>query len=1058
MKQHTPSSAEKKRLEVLREYNVLDTPPEEAFDDLTALAAHLCESPVSLITLIDKDREWCKSSFGFEHKGTSREVSFCARAIQQPDLFIVPDATRDQRFANNPQVTGTPKIRFYAGAPLVTPEGLALGALCVIDFKPREIKAAHQEALRMLCRHVMKLLELRRRNHELAAMRVSLDEEREKRVREHAEQSIQMERILNKQIVNSLPGTFYIFDEEGRYLRWNKNFEKVTGYSAEEIRKLHPLDLFRAEDRKLVAERIREAFEAGRSNVEAEIVGKDGQSALYYFTGLRIEFAGRPCLIGTGIDVSARRSAEVERDRLFELSPDMFCIAGLDGYFKQVNPAWEKTLGYSREELLARPYLEFIHPEDRERTQNEAAALATKRVGTVFENRFQRKDGSWRWLSWTSVSLREADLVYGVARDITEEKLTRDALRESEARFEAFMEDNPAVAWMKDEAGRYVYVNQTLLKVYAVDRAEVLGKTDRELLPEAVADELRTNDQIVREKDTPCGYTETIPDSEGRIRSWRIWKFPFEDGSGHRYVGGLAFDITERIKAEQAVRKSEESYRSLVEGARDAIFSLSSDGLFTSLNAAAEILTGWKNEELLGRPFSRIVHPEDFPKAVEAFERVLNRAVPRTLELRIMAKESDCIPMELTVTPQRLGEKVVGVLGIARDIRERRHLEEQLRQSQKIESIGQLAAGIAHDFNNILTVQQGHASLLLINEDLPPACVESIRQIADAVDRAAALTRQLLQFSRKQTLQPKVLNLNEVVANLAKMLDRILGEHIKLHIEGEGRLPALKADPGMLEQVIMNLTVNARDAMPEGGAIDISTSVARLDESAPRNNPEARSGTFVCLRISDTGTGIPPDVLEHIFEPFFTTKDVGKGTGLGLATVHGIVRQHEGWIEVDSREGAGATFEIFLPACVEDTGEAVDSLSAGTVRGGSETVLVVEDEKPLRDMVKIILGQYGYTVLVADNGVHALEVWKKNAAHIDLLLSDLVLPEGINGLQLAERLRHDKPELLVVLSSGYSPDLAKSDLSTTGDIRFLHKPYPPHRLVQTVREAFDRTR
>ncbi|MCC5807264.1 MAG: PAS domain S-box protein [Opitutales bacterium] len=1052
MNQHTSSSVEKKRLEVLREYDVLGSPPEEAFDDLTALAAHLCESPVSLITLIDKDREWCKSAFGFQHNGNSREFSFCAQAIQQPDLFIVPDAIRDERFANNPYVTGTPNIRFYAGVPLVSTEGEALGALCVIDFKSREMKPAHQQALRVLSRHVMTLLELRRKNRELASVRTRLDEEREKRVREQAEESIRTERSLNEQIVNSLPGIFYVIDEEGRFLRWNENFERVTGYSSKEMRRLHPLDLFRGTDVELIAGRIREVFETGRSDAEATLVGKAGQGALYYFTGLRIEFDGRRCLIGTGIDVSARRLAEVERDRLFELSPDMFCIAGLDGYFKQVNPAWEKTLGYSEEELLARPYVEFIHPEDREATESETEALATERGNVVFENRYRCKDGIWRWLSWRCVMLPEAGLIFGVARDITEKKQTRDALRASEARFEAFMEDNPAVAWMKDEDGRYVYVNQTLLKVYGGDRARVLGKTDLEFLPGPVAAELRGNDRAVREQDRPGEYTETIPDSEGQVRVWKVWKFPFEDPSGRCYSGGLAFEITERIKAEEAVLRSEERYRSLVEGARDAIFSLSSDGSFTSLNAAAETLTGWKGEELLGGPFSRIVHPEDLPKAVKAFQQVLNGAATPTLELRILAKECDCIPMELTVTPQRLGDKVIGVLGIARDIRERRQLEEQLRQSQKLDSIGQLAAGIAHDFNNILTVQQGHASLLLLNEDLPPACVESIRQMADAVDRAAALTRQLLLFSRKQALQPKLLNLNEIVANLAIMLGRILGEDIELHIEKEEHLPSLKADPGMIEQVIMNLAVNARDAMPGGGKLEISTSAVRLDESAPRNNPEARSGNFVCLRISDTGTGISPDASDHIFEPFFTTKDVGKGTGLGLATVHGIVRQHEGWVEVDSREGTGTSFTIFLPACVEDTGAAVEATPVDTVRGGSETILVVEVEEAVRGMVKLVLEKYGYTVLVAENGVHALDVWQQNAAHIDLLLSDLVLPEGINGLQLAERLLRYKPELRIILSSGYSPDLAKGNVSISDRTRFLQKPYPLQMLLQTVRD------
>ena len=788
------------RLEVLRAYAVLDTPPEEAFEELTALAAHICEAPICMINLVDEDRQWVKSGMGIDTADTPRIHSFCAHAINQGDAFIIPDTHEDARFRDHPSVTADPHIRFYAGQPLVSPEGQPLGALCVIDREPRELKPDHQLALRVLSRHVMALLELRRRNRELARtgeLQASVEELRgELEVRQTTEKAILHERELSDQVINSLPGIFYLFDIDHRILRWNRNFEAFTGYSADEVEALDPLDLFQGADRELVAERVREVFEKGASEVEATLISKDGEAIPHYFTGRRVEFNGRPCLIGMGVDVTLRRKAEAERDRLFELSSDLFCVAGFDGYFRQLNPAWEEVLGYSVDELLSRPYHDFVHPDDRDATEAEGRrAQAGRRVHT-FENRYRHKDGSWRWFSWNSTPASEENLIYAVGRDVTESR----------------------------------------------EMAESLAR-------------------------------------------------------------------------------SEQRYRSLVEGARDAIFGVSPDGVITSLNSAFETLTGRDRREWVGKRFEPLLHPDDVARALEIFDVALDGEGGPPFELRLLSEGGSPVPMEFTLTVQRVEGRVVGLLGVARDIRARLRLEERLRRIQRLDSIGRLAAGIAHDFNNLLTVQRASVSLLQMEEGLPEQVTEELDEIAGATDRAAALTRQLLLFSRKETFELRPIDLNRVVEGLSRILGRVLGEDLSLELELARDLPIVKADPGMVEQVVLNLAVNARDAMSQGGQLKVRSETMTLGDTTARENPEARAGTFVCLEVTDTGTGIAPEVRKHMFEPFFTTKEVGEGTGLGLATAHGIVQQHRGWIEVDSKVGEGTTFRIFLPASEGDEAE-----------------------------------------------------------------------------------------------------------------------------------------
>jgi two-component system, cell cycle sensor histidine kinase and response regulator CckA len=396
------------------------------------------------------------------------------------------------------------------------------------------------------------------------------------------------------------------------------------------------------------------------------------------------------------------------------------------------------------------------------------------------------------------------------------------------------------------------------------------------------------------------------------------------------------------------------------------------------------------------------------------------------------------------------------------DITDRLNLEAQLRHSVKMEAVGQLAAGVAHDFNNILTIIQGHADLLLQSRTLLATNEKSVRQISAAAQRAGKLIKQLLMFSRKQVMQPRHLNLNEIISNLSPMLQGLLGDTVTLQFFPAPNLPALYVDVGMIEQVLLNLVINSRDAMPNGGRLTLNTSQQTLDPVALVLNPEARPGRFVCLTVTDTGCGMDAATLAHIFEPFFTTKEVGKGTGLGLATVYGIMKQHEGWIVVESQVGVGSTLTLFLP----DAGKGPAALAPPpqtdtqtstrqAMATGTETILIAEDEPVLRDLVVNILEFCGYRIYQAESGPAAIKVWEQHRGEIKLLLTDMVMPGGMSGRQLAERLQQDEPGLKVIYTSGYSPGMAGKDIALLEGFNFLAKPYPPSKLAQVVRESLD---
>jgi PAS domain S-box-containing protein len=512
-------------------------------------------------------------------------------------------------------------------------------------------------------------------------------------------------------------------------------------------------------------------------------------------------------------------------------------------------------------------------------------------------------------------------------------------------------------------------------------------------------------------------------------------------------------------RADMKRGRAEESRAQLadiVESSDDAIIGKTLDGVITSWNRGAEKIFGYSAKEAIGQPMLMLFPPERVNEERDILTHIALDENVENFETVRIRKDKKQIHISATISPVKDSSgKIVGASKIAHDITARRKLEEQFRQSQKMEGIGQLAGGVAHDFNNILAIIEMQSGLLKGSGGLSAEQSEFADEISITVQRAAALTRQLLLFSRREVFQPRDMDLNESVANTTKMLKRILGENVQIQIKLSSQPMFIHADASMMDQILLNLVVNARDAMPNGGQLIIETSGVEFDEFAVTQSPQARVGSFVRLNVSDSGCGIPPEILPKIFEPFFTTKDVGKGTGLGLATVFGIVQQHQGWINVYSEVNHGTTFRVYLPRLGKNGSAKTSPSVLTTTSGGNETILLVEDDPSLRASVRKALSQLGYRILEAPTGVKALEVWKQNSGEIRLLLTDLVMPDKMTGKDLAQRILQENPGLKVIYMSGYSAEVVGKDFPLKEGVNFLTKPFQASKLAQTIRDSLD---
>jgi PAS domain S-box-containing protein len=622
------------------------------------------------------------------------------------------------------------------------------------------------------------------------------------------------------------------------------------------------------------------------------------------------------------------------------------------------------------------------------------------------------------------------------------------SLQASERQYRAVVDHATDALFVHGDQGRIIDVNQQACESLGYTRDELLGMSPTEFDPDVTPEFLAALGPKIRAGGTVAFDSRhrrkdgTLFPVEVRLRSFVL---------GERTLAvALARDISERKRAEQALRASEERFRELAETIAEVFWVTNAEkSAMLYISPAYERIWGRTCQSLYDAPQSWLdaIHPDDRARVLDA-ALTKQEAGLYDEEYRIVRPDGEARWIRDVAFPVRDATgRVARVVGVARDITDRRSLEMQLRHSQKMDAIGQLAGGVAHDFNNLLgaiLLDADHADGMPHH---PDEVREAVADIRAAAERAAALTRQLLLFGRRQALQARSLDLNAIVRDLTKMLQRIIGEDIRLDVRLSAMQLAVHADAGMLEQVLVNLVVNARDAMPNGGTLTIATTEQIFDGLGASRVLDAQPGRYACLTVTDTGAGIAPEILPRIFEPFFTTKEPGRGTGLGLATAFGIVKEHRGWIAVDSATGRGTTFEVFVPI----QGDASDTRARAvtTSPGGSETIFFVEDEPQLRRATRRILERHGYRVIEADNGADAMRMWPDIRQAVSLLLTDVVMPGGIDGFELASRLRADRPELAVIFASGYPPDAQQPE-------RPLQKPVPSAQLLETIRRSLDR--
>jgi PAS domain S-box-containing protein len=752
----------------------------------------------------------------------------------------------------------------------------------------------------------------------------------------------------------------------------------------------------------------------------------------------------------------ALRQSEILNRSLVEHLPQRIFVKDRNSVYLFCNAKYAQDLGTGPMQVVGKDDFAFHPPALAEGYRADDREVMAAGKTKDIEERY-KVAGAERWIHTVKVPYHneqgEIIGVLGLFEDITERKRV-EAQREL---LSALVEASPDfIAYADPKTTQIQYINKHGRRMCGIGEDEDVGKLKISDVHPAWMNK-RMADVVL-----PAAVSDGLWEGEGAFLHRNGREIPVlmtllarkaANGEVDLFYT-VSRDITERKEAEQALRKSEESYRDLVENAHDLIYSHDLEGNYTSMNKAGESITGYPTEEALTMNLSQMMSPEYLPKAQEMLDRKLAGEKVTAYEVELLAKDGRRVTVEANTKLVLLDGVPVGVQGIARDVTERKQLEEQLRQSQKMEAIGLLAGGVAHDFNNLLTAINGYSGLALQRIDDNHPLRGYLEEIKKAGDRAANLTRQLLAFGRKQILQPLPINLNDVVTDMNKMLQRLIGEDIELNAKLDPAAKKIKADPGQIEQVLVNLVVNARDAMPQGGKLTIETLGVDLDEDYANSHVGAVPGRYVMLAVSDTGTGMDEGTRARIFDPFFTTKEKGKGTGLGLSTVYGILKQSGGNIWVYSELGHGTTFKVYLPELTASRQETEAVTGESPMPSGSETILLVEDEDVVRRLARKILENAGYNVLEASRGEEAVRLRLERAEPIDLLLTDVVMPET-SGKEVADRLREMQPGLRVLFMSGYTDEAIVHHGVLDLNVEFIQKPFTPAALTKRVRDVLD---
>lgn len=891
-----------------------------------------------------------------------------------------------------------------------------------------------------------------------------ISEEENKRL---IEQSLVDREKKYRDVVENATELIYTTDINGYFTYVNPAGLKKTGYTLDELKKFKYLDLTLPEYRERIKRHYFRQYlnRIPNTNIEFPFYAKDGRIMWFEQNASLIiendEVKGFQLIAR---DITEKKIFEkklIESEELFrnlvENISDVFYITDANGKMKYCSPNLYTETGYSPQEILGRSYVRLIAPEDKRKVVDyyvQQAEIGTTDVQMEF--RVLKKDYTRLWVDQRTRIVRDPSgkiIEYrNVIRNITEQKKLQEQISLERAYFKQLFESSPTAIVITDLDEKVLNANPAFIKTFGFEMEEIYNKSLLELI---IPEEYNFESAEIFEniKAGKIVNKQVIRKTKfNLLKNFLLSAAPII--MNDRIIAAYAMytDITDQISAQEAIKASEEHLRNILDTVQDAIFTVSITGILTSINPAFTKLTGWKIEEWLGKSLNDLIHSDDLPTAINLFINSIDGKATPLCELRIKKSDGSYLISEFQIAPQIKNGKIIGVLGIARDITTRKKLEENIRQTQKLESLGTLAAGIAHDFNNILSIMIGHASLLETMIPNNTIIKKNVDAITKAGMRAADLVKQILTFARKSDIKKEPLNINSILKEISKMLIETLPKTITINLKLEENLLLVPADVTQLHQVMINICVNARDAMPKGGTLSIETK--NIDgTNLLATFPQAKNQPYVLIKISDTGIGIPGENLEHIFEPFFTTKERGQGTGMGLAVARGIIENHDGIITVESKLNEGTTFYIYLPGLIEAQPVGIKETDE-TIAGGNETILLVEDEELLLSLVESYLIEKGYNVIPATNSEEAFTIYKNYGNSIDLVLSDYGLPK-FDGFELFKKLKDIDPEVKMIIASGFMDPKTKTEILKMGVKEFIQKPYHRNQILKTVRTILD---
>ena len=903
------------------------------------------------------------------------------------------------------------------------------------------------------------------------AVQRAIQEAETRRARKRVEAALGESESRKAAILDSVLDCIVTMDESGIVLEFNDAAARTFGYTKADAIGRPLADL-------IVPQRFRDRYRDGLARYlatgEATLIGKltevtavraDGAEIPVELTITAIRSGTAQIFTGVLRDITARQQADATRARLAAIvdsSDDAIFIMSLDDAILTWNAGAERLYGYAASEMIGKPRALLVPAGKRDELVPIMERAARGEAGVPFETQRIRKDRSIVDVSVVISPMTDPNglvtSVSTIARDITERRQAEAAVRSERDRAQRYLDTAEVIILSLDRSGRITLVNRYACSLFGWSADELLGRPFIETcVPAAIRDDTKQRlGGVLAGPDSSIVENPIVTRSgQERLIEWR--NTLLRDAEG-RVVGTLSSgtDITDRTTAVEALRQAEERMRFALRYANVGIWDMNYTTGKLQWTDAMEAQYGLSPGTFDGtlEGFVGRIHPDDRVSVLETIAKAMASGADFTVANRSIWPDGKVRWLN-GAGRVLLGEGGVPVrgVGISQDVTERRTLADQYQQAQKMEAVGQLAAGVAHDFNNLLTVILGFCELLLPDFDPADRRHADIAEIQKAGIRAARLTRQLLAFSRKEIIEPKLLDLNAIVADIRRLLERLIGEDVRVVLGTVHAVAPVLCDQGQVEQIIINLAVNARDAMPKGGTLTIDTANVEFSEDGAMTHAGVKAGRYVALKVTDTGTGMSPEVQAHLFEPFFTTKGAGKGTGLGLATVHGIVTRCGGSFNVVSEVGRGTSFTLYFPRA-----EAVWPLVAAppVVRppAGVQTVLVVEDEEGLRKLTKRLLVRQGYTVLVAADADEASLLFEENPS-IDLLLTDVVMP-GASGPELVTRLAERRPALKVIYMSGYTDDAIVHHGVLDPGIAFIHKPFTSESLGHKIREVLGR--